>query len=311
MRLQIGLVLCTALLLAACGTPAPRSPHGSGPGGYLPGDGPGTADTARLDAVPDAVPREEPLHRYANRPYDALGVHYVPMTAPGNYRKRGIASWYGKKFHGQRTSSGEVYNMYAMTAASKILPIPSYARVTNLGNGRSVIVRINDRGPFVANRIMDLSYAAAYKLGMLRAGHAEVEVQSLVPGKDVPAATPLDATPVKVESLPPVLPGASAPAQSTAPAPRVAARRTPVARHHHGGGRVFLQLGSFRSRHGAREFLARMHAKLHDVDKRLSLFRRGGLTRVHLGPYRTVEEARAAAHQLASRLGFRPFVSTR
>lgn len=322
MRLQTGLILCTALLLAACGTSPPR---GSGSGGYLPGDGPGTADAARLAAVPDAVPREEPLHRYANRPYDALGVHYVPMAAPGNYRQRGIASWYGKKFHGQRTSSGEVYDMYGMTAASKILPIPSYARVTNLANGRSVIVRVNDRGPFVADRIMDLSYAAAYKLGMLTAGKAEVEVQSLVPGQDVPAAHPLAADTVSVESLPPALHAASAPAPvgqlaesaqlapARPPAPVQPAAPVQARAENAGYGRtgVFLQLGSFRSTRGAEQFLARMRSRLSDVGKGLSLLRSGGLTRVHLGPYRSENEARAAADALTSRLGFKPFVSTR
>jgi rare lipoprotein A len=302
MKLHTGLILCTALLLGACGTAPQRG--GGGEGGYLAGDGPGTADTARLAAVPDAVPREEPLHRYANRPYDALGVHYVPLTAPGRYKERGVASWYGKKFHGQRTSSGEVYDMYAMSAAHKTLPIPSYARVTNLANGRSVIVRINDRGPFVADRIIDLSYAAAFKLGMMQAGHAEVEVQSLVPGQDVPAAQPMVAEPVQVETLPPATlpPAPPTPAVATVPA----AAPDPADR-----GSVFLQLGSFRSAAGAREYLARMRVKLGGMDQQLSLVHGGGLTRVHLGPYHTEQEARAAAETLAPRLGFKPFVSTR
>ena len=310
MRLRTGSILCAALLLAACGT----SPHraGGGSGGYLPGDGPGVEDAARLSAVPDAVPREEPLHRYANRPYDALGAHYVPMTAPGHYRQRGVASWYGKKFHGQRTSSGEIYNMYGMSAAHKTLPIPSYARVTNLANGRSVIVRVNDRGPFVADRIMDLSYAAAYKLGMLQAGRAEVEVESLVPGEDVPAAQPMVAEPVQVETLPPAAPspaqGVQAEIPAAAPAPTAPA--VPAAtRAQAAEGDVFLQLGSFRSMSGAQEYLDRMRARLGNLDKQLSLFSRDGLTRVHLGPYRSAEEARAAADLLASRLGFKPFVS--
>src|SRR5512140_1662460 len=109
-------------------------------GGYLAGDGPGTGAPENLDAIPDAVPKAEPLHRYANRPYSALGKTYTPLTATGKDKERGIASWYGKKFHGQRTSIGEVYDMYAMTAAHPTLPIPSYARVTNTSNGKSVIV---------------------------------------------------------------------------------------------------------------------------------------------------------------------------
>ncbi|MFI4941177.1 MAG: septal ring lytic transglycosylase RlpA family lipoprotein, partial [Burkholderiales bacterium] len=116
MNKHAGLILFAALILAACSSTPKRNveeqPSAAHPGaGYLSGDGPGAEDAARLGAVPDAVPRDEPLHRFANRPYEALGKHYVPLTAPGNYKERGIASWYGKKFHGQRTSSGEVYNM--------------------------------------------------------------------------------------------------------------------------------------------------------------------------------------------------------
>jgi rare lipoprotein A len=308
MRLQTGLIVGAALLLAACGS----NPHrtGSGSGGYLAGDGPGTEDAARLASVPDAVPRDEPPHRYANRPYEALGVRYVPLTAAGHYRERGTASWYGKKFHGQRTSSGEVYDMYAMSAAHKTLPIPSYARVTNLANGRSVIVRVNDRGPFVADRIMDVSYAAAYRLGMIQSGHAEVEVESIRPGQDVPAAQPMVAEPVQVEPLPAALPPAPAPAPAAAPAPDAPLPATAQAAPGDDGG-VFLQLGSFRSVAGAEEYLARMRAKLSGLDKQLSLASHNGLTRVHLGPYRSAEEARAAADILTSRLGFKPFVSAR
>lgn len=303
MKLQAGLILSLALLLAACGSHPVRT--GASSGGYLPGDGPGTEDATRLAAVPEAVPHYEPLHRYANRPYDALGVHYVPLTTSGHYKERGIASWYGKKFHGQRTSSGEVYDMYAMTAAHKTLPIPSYARVTNLANGRSVIVRVNDRGPFVRGRLMDVSYAAAYKLDMIKTGSAEVEVESILPGEDLPAVHPVLAEPVQVEALPPALPltpGPAAPqpqAVSTAPAPRAT----------DDGGTVFLQLGSFKSAQSAQEYLAQMHARLGDLGKELTLLTRDGLTRVHLGPYRSTEEARASADLLAPRLGFKPFVS--
>src|SRR5512135_3745922 len=207
MNKHYGSILFAALMLAACSS-TPRhqadgqssaAPSGYG-GGYLPGDGPGTEDAARLSAVPDAVPRNEPLHRYANRPYEALGKHYVPLTAPGNYKERGIASWYGKKFHGQRTSSGEVYDMYGMSAAHKTLPIPSYARVTNLRNGKSIIVRVNDRGPFLHDRIMDLSYAAAYKLDIIGSGSAEVEVESILPGQET---DPVQKPPVQTANAQP------------------------------------------------------------------------------------------------------------
>jgi len=150
-------------------------------GGYLKGDGPGSPP-ANLDKIADATPRTEPLNAGANAPYTALGRKYVPYTSLRPYRERGVATWYGRKFQGKRTSSGERYDMYAMTAAHTLLPIPSYARVTNLANGKSVVVRINDRGPFHADRIIDLSYAAAYKLGYVGAGSAKVEVEAILPG---------------------------------------------------------------------------------------------------------------------------------
>ncbi|HZN85493.1 MAG TPA: septal ring lytic transglycosylase RlpA family protein [Burkholderiales bacterium] len=168
--------IALALLLAAgcSSTPDKR------PGGYYKDDGPG--DSAKLASIPDAVPRHEPLHRYANRPYEALGKRYVPLTRVGPFEQRGAASWYGKRFHGKPTSSGEAYDMYKMSAAHPILPIPSYARVTNLANGSKVVVRINDRGPFHDGRVIDLSYAAAHRLGYIAAGSARVLVEQVVPG---------------------------------------------------------------------------------------------------------------------------------
>jgi len=144
-------------------------------------DGPGANPPPNLDAVPDAVPRKEPLHRFANRTYVALGNTYTPHTERRAYREEGLASWYGRRFHGKNTSSGEPYDMYAMTAAHPTLPIPSYARVTALDSGKSVVVRINDRGPFHSSRIIDLSYTAAHKLGYLGHGSARVRVESIDP----------------------------------------------------------------------------------------------------------------------------------
>ena len=162
-------------LLAACSS-APRK------GGYYKDDGPPANSPSNLSSIPDATPRVEALHRFANRPYEVFGKKYVPLVRVQAFRQRGLASWYGKRFHGQKTASGEPYDMYAMTAAHPTLPIPSYARVTHLASGRQVIVRINDRGPFHANRVIDLSYAAANRLGLIGAGGGEVEVQAIVPG---------------------------------------------------------------------------------------------------------------------------------
>jgi rare lipoprotein A len=143
------------------------------------GDGPGTNPPADLASRPDAEPRVEPIRSGgANKPYQALGRDYVPATRDIAFSERGLASWYGRKFHGRRTASGEVYDMYAMTAAHPTLPIPSYARIRNPANGREVLVRVNDRGPFVAGRMVDLSYAAALKLDLLR-GVAPVELERI------------------------------------------------------------------------------------------------------------------------------------
>ena len=173
------------MLLAACST-APTKPA---PGGHHPRrpsttrtTAPATTSPANLDAIPGRGPAPEPLHRSANRPYTVFGREYVPATSLRPYRERGIASWYGRKFHGQKTSIGEIYDMYAMTAAHPTLPLPSYARVTNVATGRSVVVRVNDRGPFLHDRVIDLSYAAAHRIGIAQKGSGEVEVEAILPG---------------------------------------------------------------------------------------------------------------------------------
>lgn len=160
-------------LLAACSSTKPR------PGGFYQNDGSPDRVPADILRTPDAVPRVEPFHRFANRPYTALGRAYTPMTEDKPFRQRGFASWYGRQFHGNRTSSGELYDMFAMTAAHPTLPIPSYVRVRHLGSGATVIVRVNDRGPFKPDRVIDLSYAAAVRLGYASIGTAEVEVNRI------------------------------------------------------------------------------------------------------------------------------------
>ncbi len=209
-----GLGLCLAWLLSACGS-APMAPAkseqakstpkpttnaasvktvnhvasspalpkaNSGRGGYYQDDGPGDAIPADLESTVDPIPVVVAYSRTGNKPYAVFGKTYTPIVDTITpFKQRGIASWYGKKFHGKRTSSGEPYDMYQITAAHPILPIPSYARVTNLSNGKQIIVRINDRGPFHSSRIMDLSYTAALKLGYLGKGSSEVELERLLP----------------------------------------------------------------------------------------------------------------------------------
>lgn len=160
----------------------------AGCGGVSQGDSAPVGGNGDYSSVPDAVPRAEPKSRYGNpKSYSVFGKRYHTMSSAQGFVERGIASWYGQKFHGRRTSSGETYDMYAMTAAHKQLPLPTYVRVTNLDNGRSVVVRVNDRGPFHEGRVIDLSYTAARKLDIVRAGTAPVEVQALTPGAPTPA----------------------------------------------------------------------------------------------------------------------------
>jgi rare lipoprotein A len=298
-------LIVTTLLLAACGsipqhkpgTPATAAPIS---GGYLEGDGPGADAPANIDGIPDAVPRSEPLHRYANRPYNALGKTYTPLTSTGNFKERGIASWYGKKFNGQRTSSGETYDMYAMTAAHPTLPIPSYARVTNTANQKSVIVRINDRGPFINDRIVDLSYTAAHKLGIIGNGSAEVEIESLAANASV---NTIAASTVQSQPLESSAPAASVTA-STVAAPPVA-----LASLENSDTNVYLQLGAFESQQNAETFLEKMRSELSSTGKQLKLSTKDGLVRVHIGPYANQSEARSSAESMEGKLGFKPMVN--
>jgi rare lipoprotein A len=189
MMRQAAVLACVVLLGACSASPPPRSAPPVTPG---PAPGPERSTAPRppinLDAIPDAVPRIEPRSTRGNPlSYEVFGKRYIILPSADGYVERGVASWYGPDFHTRSTSSGEPYDMYAMTAAHKTLPIPAYARVTNLSNGRSVVVRINDRGPFVDNRIIDLSYTAAHKLGMTQAGTAFVEVRVITPGSTAEA----------------------------------------------------------------------------------------------------------------------------
>lgn len=192
-------------------------PAGSGRGGYYKDDGPGDKPPPNLEQLPDAEVRNDPLLPRANRPYKVLGRSYVPISGDQPFRQRGTATWYGKKFHGQRTSSGETYDMYKMTAAHPTLPIPSYARLTDISTGKKVIVRINDRGPFQSSRIVDVSYAAALKLGMLGSGSHELLLERILPDKvermRAAVTAPVPATPfvgpvmaAPTKAPPPVLP---------------------------------------------------------------------------------------------------------
>ncbi len=255
-----------ALAIAGCGTSPPK---------------PGPAATAApaptpppprdIASIPDAVPRIEPRSLRGNPPfYEVFGKRYTVLPTAEGYVERGVASWYGPGFHAALTSTGEPYDMYAMTAAHKTLPLPCYARVTNLANGRSVVVRVNDRGPFVGGRIIDLSYTAASKLDMLRDGTAFVEVAVLTPGT---AAA--------------VVPPPLAPAPLEAVAPRS----------------LYGQVGAFADAGNARRLADRLRAAgLGPVFVQPTVGGDRTLHRVRIGPVGSVAEFDALAARLA-RLG--------
>lgn len=254
------LALITALaLLTACGRDAVRPqvpPSGPGHDGAPSGD----VDVSR---IPEPVPRAEPRARYGNHsPYTVLGRTYHVMATAEGYHERGVASWYGTKFHGKLTSTREPYDMYAFTAAHKTLPLPTYVRVSNLDNGQSLIVRVNDRGPFHQNRIIDLSYAAAIRLGIAATGTGHVEVRAIDPGA----------------------------AEATPPRPQTA---TPHA--------LYVQAGSFASRDNARRLRERLdEAGFDDLFLDRVLTRGELFHRVRIGPIDSIDAAEALIERLAT-----------
>lgn len=173
MRYKYFIVLCACFLMTACSTSRYQIRNDHAPD-----------DIPTLDSIADAVPIAQPYSHYANKDYKVKGKRYQVWREIDELTQTGKASWYGKKFHGHKTANGEVYDMFSMSAAHKNLPLPSFLKVTNLGNSKSVIVRVNDRGPFHPNRIIDLSYAAAYKLDMLKSGTADVEIELIIPKAD-------------------------------------------------------------------------------------------------------------------------------
>lgn len=306
------------VLLAACGSQPPRpadeqagmssdgsttpaKPVSKRGGGYYLDDGPGDDEPSPevLAALPDAVPRAEPLHRFANRPYTVLGKNYTPMKTRDSYKVTGIASWYGKKFHGQKTSSGEVYDMYAMTAAHPTLPIPSYARVSNPANGKSVVVRVNDRGPFLHNRVIDLSYAAAWKLGYIGNGSTRVHVELLHPDKD---------SQVAAAPAPAIIPVAATTASALREARTTEAPMPETATPAPG---AYIQLGAFGNPDNAEAFRSHMARELDWLAERLLLTPGGSVMRVQAGPFSSRAEANDYAERIRAATGLKPTIVMR
>lgn len=304
------LIAALALTLSACssrpvqqsaGAPAKPEAPAMVPavqgGGYYKDDGPHAMVPADLDDIADAVPRIEPIYPPSLRPYTVLGQRFVPMTALHPYRERGRASWYGRKFHGKLTAIGEVYDMYEMTAAHPTLPLPSYVRVTNVGNGRSVIVRVNDRGPFLRGRLIDLSYAAAHRLGYIEAGSAEVDVELLTP--EIIAAMNRERRERReaVVHTPP-----------TAPAlPSVQVTRAPAS----GEAAAYLQLGAFETPANAARLMMRVRDESDLTIEQMHVLDDGGRYRLQIGPFASIAEARSAAGRLMMLLEVQPYLVMR
>jgi rare lipoprotein A len=284
-RLAVALILLPALTaLSGCGhKPATRpnlppresdvaSPAPRVAGGRYAQDNDSTpGEVPDISKIPEPVPKAEPHSQYGNKsPYSVLGESYRVLGSANGYVERGLASWYGNKFHGYMTSDFERYDMYAYTAASKTLPLPSYARVTNLENGRSVIVRVNDRGPFVANRIIDLSYVAAIKIGVWPKGTAMVEVRGIDPAH--PQAEPVHNAAVTT--------GPISPQKTPKPA-------------------LYLQVGAFADGANAERAAARVRsARLGQVQVVQAQVDGKTVQRVRLGPLKDADEADRLAPRL-------------
>ncbi len=290
-------LLCIALL-TACSS-QPTLPQGSdtrasGKGGYYLDDGPGDNPPADIDSIPDAQLKTETLLARPNQPYTALGKKYVPMTSYAPYVKEGVASWYGRRYHGKKTSSGEIYDMYAMTGAHPTLPIPSYVRVTNPANKRSVIVRINDRGPFKHDRLIDLSYAAAYKLRLVGQGSGHVQIEWIdtspealrkINAPQTALAAPVEITPIAYNTSEPTV-----------------IKSAPKNIMDNDAATYYVQVGAFKNELNG-ELLQKKIISLDLAgDAAVTNVYNDGLYRVKLGPFGSRQEANASAVKIRKQL---------
>lgn len=298
MRL-IMVVVLTVVFVAACTSPykikdsAPKKP-------------------TRIDRTEKVIPKVEPKSKYGNpKSYVVFGKRYYTLPTSKGYVEQGIASWYGTKFHGRRTSSGETYDMYAMTAAHKTLPLPTYARVTNKRNGRSIIVRINDRGPFHDNRIIDLSYAAATKLGIVTMGTGLVEVRAIDPRTSrvaqAHAKTKADKTKPK---LPKDVIDVATPASSVEiiePASNEPGSSVSSLGNAENKVVIYVQLGAFRSKENAYKLRNQYQAyQLGQINVKADEFEGSTMYKVRIGPLSTVEQADESVEKL-NQLGHKEY----
>lgn len=310
---RLTVILCIAMMAACSSQPSVRdssdtrasktSPTPAGKGGYYLDDGPGDNPPADIDSIPDAqLKTETPMVR-PNQPYTALGKKYIPMTSYTPYFQQGIASWYGRRYHGKRTSSGEIYDMYGMTGAHPTLPIPSYVRVTNPVNKRSVIVRINDRGPFKHDRLIDLSFAAAYKLRITSRGSGPVEVEwidtspeALRKMNSAPVTTlasAADITPVAYKETPTATIAAPAPENNMEP------RATSY----------YVQVGAFKNESNGDLLQKKILGLELAGDAAVTNVYNDGIYRVKLGPFGSRKEADVSANKVRKQLNLSAIVT--
>ncbi|RZL00833.1 MAG: septal ring lytic transglycosylase RlpA family protein [Rubrivivax sp.] len=324
--------LLALLILAGCASsPGPSGPPSS-PSGR---DGPPPVTPADLARTPDPEPRVEPIRQGGpNKPYTVLGRSYEPMVADVPWKQRGLASWYGQKFHGRRTASGELFSLYGLTAAHRTLPIPSYVRVRHVASGREVIVRVNDRGPFHSSRVLDLSYAAALKLGIVSMGSAEVELERLtfddirtgawrrnaVPGTgDEPAVAndPITALASSSTSAP-LATGAAVAVPASTEATPVTADTQPVPtssspdRAYTPAARGFwVQLAALGRREGVDKLQQRVNTELASLVPFMAVFKEAALFRLQVGPYESRDQAQGVARAVREALALTPVVIER
>ena len=282
-------------------TPAPAPVRK--PGAYYQDDGPAEKIPDGLIDTPDAEPKVEPLARGPSKPYTIFEQTYVPITDNRPFVQRGVGSWYGKKFHGQKTASGEIYDMFKMTAAHPTLPIPSYARVTNLRNGKQVIVRINDRGPFHSQRIIDLSYTAALKLDYIRGGSVELEVERLLPDEIARLQAEKRTRATTAVDVARNASGGHDAMDANDAIGKLAANTVGNtgmnnAQPPAGAGSFFLQFGAYAQEQNAHAMRERLLSGWPTGLPLPTVVQNQGMFRLHAGPFETRELAGHAARQL-------------
>jgi rare lipoprotein A len=323
-KIQGLLILFCCFYLVACGgsstvKPKPKEPttaakptsksntsstsssSNTKPGGYYLDDGPGDNPPQDIDNISDAIPKKEPLLDRANKPYIALGSSYRPMTTYQPYKASGISSWYGKRYHGKKTSSGEVYDMYGMTAAHPTLPIPSYVKVTNPANGRFVVVRVNDRGPFKHDRIIDLSYAAAYKLRFSTQGSTSVVVEAIDTSNNSPLYV-ASYTQVAPKSIPQAPTSAVSATETTVNPinsnPQLQTSETLSSQLTE----FFVQVGAFKNETNADLLIKKIQGLDIENNAGINKVYNNGLYRLKLGPYESKKAAEYTALNIRKKL---------